>query len=144
MSAALPGVSYEQFEEAMTCIRVLERDILILKIAHEKEIASEEWVKELVEPIKDNTRETRLAVEEQRREMKIFIEAHTKAMEQRAEQDKKEHEAKLKALESQTWSAIIKEKWQPLATFVVALAVILSYAALVAMSWLSAHGVPIK
>ncbi len=104
-------------------------------------LASREWVKELVEPIVENTRETRHLVEMQGRDMQTLNAAHNKLLEARAQQEKEEHEAKMAALQDQTWSNLLKNKWAPVAAFIVALAVILNHLGTLLLSWLSTQGV---
>ena len=136
-------------------MNAIERDVLLMRTMMEKELASREWVKQLVDPIIENTRETRHAVELQARDMQIFIAAHNKAMEGRALQEKEQHDAKMRAieaenkakldaLESQTWANILKNKWAPIAAFLVACAVILSKVGEFLLGYIGAHGVPLK
>lgn len=136
-------------------LNAIERDILLMRTTMQKELASRDWVNQLIDPIVENTRETRHAVELQARDIQMFIAAHNKAMEDRARQEKEQHEAKMAAiksendaktaaLESQTWGNILKNKWAPIAAFLVACAVILSKIAELAVSWLGVHGVPVK
>ncbi|BCM88826.1 hypothetical protein IAD21_00668 [Abditibacteriota bacterium] len=103
-------------------------------------LASREWVKELVAPIVENTRETRHLVEMQGRDMQTLNAAHNKLLEARAQQEKEEHEAKMAALQDQTWSNLLKNKWAPVAAFIVALAVILNHLSTLLLSWMGAHG----
>jgi hypothetical protein len=137
----------------------MEREVLLIQTSMQKELASREWVHDLIRPIVDNTRETRHAVEMQARDMQVLIASHSKAMADRAQHEKEEHGAKLAAteaeskakiaaieqenaakcaaLEAQTWSNIIKNRWAPITAFIVGVAVLLSHLANYANAFLA-------
>ncbi|RYX80932.1 hypothetical protein EON83_26340 [bacterium] len=122
----------------------LETQLTRLDMTVSHSLASREWVKELVDPIVENTRETRHLVEMQGRDMQTLNAAHNKLLEARAQQEKEEHEAKMAALQDQTWANLLKNKWAPVAAFIVALAVILNHLATLALTWINAHGLGAK
>lgn len=102
----------------------------------ENNLASRDWVRELVNPLTEATREMRHAVEVLSRDNQALNAAHNKLLEERAKREREEHEAKLKALREQTWVFILKERWAPLGAFVLTAAGVLALLGKMGELWL--------
>lgn len=125
-----------EFSELNSRVSDIEGRQIRLETKVESELASREWVREIVEPIKDTTRKIEQAVETIGKENQSLTAAHNKLLEDRAQRerkdfeeklirDKAESDAKIEALKAQTWSAIIQTKWQPLLVSLVALSTLI-------------------
>ena len=72
----------------------LERQLTRVETLIETQLASREWVRELVNPLTEATREMRHAVEVLGRDNQTLNAAHNKLLEERARREQEEHEAK--------------------------------------------------
>jgi protein subunit release factor A len=118
----------------------MERQLTRVETLIETQLASREWVRELVNPLTEATREMRHAVEVLGRDNQMLNAAHNKLLEERSRREQEEHEAKLKALREQTWAHILKEKWAPIGAFILTCASVLALVGKLAEIYLAARG----
>ena len=101
-------------------------------------LASRDWVRDLVSPIKDAALSTQLAVTHLSERFEALFAAHDKLLQERARWEEEEHQAKLKAYKDATLMNIIKEKWAPIIAFLIAFGAIMA-SANSAMTWWIQH-----
>jgi len=80
-------------------------------------LATRDWVREMVDPIKAAAIETAHAVTGLSSKFESLFNAHKEMVDERREQQREEHQARLAAAEKNTWPAILKDKWTPVLAF---------------------------
>lgn len=102
--------------------------------AHFDQMATKEWVRELVTPIKEAALKTELATTSLMEKFESLFAAHSKLLEERSEREKAEHNARMAAAADQTWHAVLTKKVGP-AAFAVSAIIALIITMSSALSW---------
>lgn len=77
-------------------------------------LATKEWVRDLVEPIKNAAVETQHAMTSLSDQFKALFAGHTELLKERSEREREDHEQK-------SWHYILTKKWAPVAGFILTL-----------------------
>lgn len=123
--------------------------------------ASQNWVKEIIQPLQHSLIEMQHSVKELSDDLKMLLTEHSELLKSRAEQERQQHEEKLTherrlyeeklaALEAEKNAAkertvvnIIKEKWAPVLGFIMTFAAFLSLIATLFVWWFTHYVLPL-
>lgn len=77
-------------------------------------LASRDWVRDLIEPIRESAFKTEHAVSTLAKESSALYAAHDQLLKERAERERQMHEAELERQKSNSFYALLRDKWAPL------------------------------
>lgn len=139
-------------EQLARDVAKLETEIVLVQ-AELKNLAHREWVTELIKPIERSVVKIENAITTLSDRVALVFDAQSKSLTETAKAEKEGrereekrrdelHQAELKALESKTFGAMLKNNWQPALAFIAVLFIVCGGIGTLVMSWFTHYVLP--